>query len=117
RHMRGLPSITIEYLSKRSGADEGTILRYQRLGLVRRPRTVTPGLLLYTPEDVDRIRFASRSRGRGGAERRVWEESGPVETLYFDVADKARCGPRLTPSSLSRSSGNSELATPISWPW
>ena len=64
--MRGLPSITIEYLSKRSGADEGTILRYQRLGLVRKPRTVTPGLLLYTPEDVDRIRFASRSRGRGG---------------------------------------------------
>src|SRR5262249_48193237 len=56
--MGGLPSITIEYLSKRSGVDEGTIRRYQRLGLVRKPRTVTPGLLLYTLEDADRIRFA-----------------------------------------------------------
>src|SRR5262245_63570736 len=56
--MSGLTSITIEYLSKRSGVDAGTILRYQRLGLVRKPRTVTPGPLLYTPEDGDRIRFA-----------------------------------------------------------
>ena len=63
--MGGLPSITIEYLSKRSGVDETTILRYQRLGLVRKPRTVTPGLLLYTPEDVDRIRFARSALNLG----------------------------------------------------
>jgi len=63
--MGGLPSITIEYLSKRSGVDERTILRYQRLGLVRKPRTVTPGLLLYTSEDVDRIRFARSALNLG----------------------------------------------------
>src|SRR5262249_7987766 len=63
--MDGLPSITIEYLSKRSGVDDRTILRYQRLGLVRKPRTVTPGLSLYTPEDVDRIRFARSALNLG----------------------------------------------------
>jgi len=63
--MDGLPSITIEYLSKRSGVDDRTILRYQRLGLVRKPRTVAPGLSLYTPEDVDRIRFARSALNLG----------------------------------------------------
>src|SRR5262249_61593817 len=63
--MHGLPSITIEYLSKRSGVDGRTILRYQRLGLVRKPRTVTPGLLLYTQEDVERTRFARSALNLG----------------------------------------------------
>src|SRR5262249_25583657 len=63
--MHGLPSITIEYLSKRSGVDGRTILRYQRLGLVRKPRTVTHGLLLYTPVDVDRTRFARSALNLG----------------------------------------------------
>jgi MerR family mercuric resistance operon transcriptional regulator len=63
--MGGLPSISIEYLSKRSGVDERTIRRYQRLGLVRNPRTVTPGFLLYTSEDVDRIRFARSALNLG----------------------------------------------------
>ena len=63
--MSALPSITIEYLSKRSGADQATIRRYQGLGLVRKPRTVMPGLALYAPDDVDRVRFVSRALSLG----------------------------------------------------
>jgi len=63
--MSGLPSITIEVLSKQSGVDEATVHRYQRLGLVRKPRTVVAGLSLYSPDDIDRVRFTKSALNLG----------------------------------------------------
>ena len=65
RPMGGLPSITIEVLSKHSSVDEATIRGYQRLGLVRKPRTVVTGLSLYSPDDIDRVRFIKSALNLG----------------------------------------------------
>jgi MerR family transcriptional regulator, mercuric resistance operon regulatory protein len=83
--MPSLPTLPIAALADRSGVDVETIKSYERLGLLSRPRRAN-GLLLYPPEEVDRITLINSAlllgfsapavrkllgvgrRGRGGCE-------------------------------------------------
>jgi DNA-binding transcriptional MerR regulator len=62
--MGGLPTITMEALSKQSGVDGDTIRACQRLGLFPKPHIIG-GLALYRLDDVDRIRFVTRALDLG----------------------------------------------------
>lgn len=63
--MTALSTIPIGVLADESGTAIETILSYQRLGLVAKPRRVARGLLLYAPDQVERIRFIRRAMELG----------------------------------------------------
>lgn len=54
--MPSLPTLPVAALADKSGVDVESISKYERLGLLSRPRRIN-GLPLYPPEDVERITF------------------------------------------------------------
>jgi MerR family mercuric resistance operon transcriptional regulator len=64
--MPSLPTLPIVPLAERSGVDIDTIKAYAQLGMLSRPRRAD-GLLLYPPEEVDRVILAHSALDLGFA--------------------------------------------------
>jgi MerR family mercuric resistance operon transcriptional regulator len=81
--MPSLPTLPIAALADRSGIDVETIKTYQRMGLLSRPRRAN-GLLLYPPEEVERIALVNSAIGFGF--------SVPAVRQLLGVGRKGRLG-------------------------
>ena len=81
--MPSLPTLPIAALADRSGVDVETIKTYERLGLLSRPRRAN-GLLLYPPEEVDRITLVNSALLLGFA--------APAVRQLLDVGRRGRGG-------------------------
>ena len=59
--MTSLATLSMAALAERSGVDEDTIEKYQRLGLVSWRRKTSQGLTLYSPDEVAHVTFAKKA--------------------------------------------------------
>lgn len=63
--MSSLETLSMEALADSSGMDVHAIKRYERLGLLIRPRRLPGGLALYPRDNVERICFIARTLDLG----------------------------------------------------
>lgn len=59
--MTSLATLSMAALAERSGVDEDTIEKYQRLGLVSWRRKTSQGLTLYSPDEVAHVIFVKKA--------------------------------------------------------
>jgi DNA-binding transcriptional MerR regulator len=59
--MTSLATLSMAALAERSGVDEDTIEKYQRLGLVSWRRKTSQGLTLYSPDEVAHVTFVKKA--------------------------------------------------------
>ena len=59
--MTSLATLSMGALAERSGVDTDTIEKYQRLGLVSRPRRTGHSLMLYSPDEVAQVIFVKQA--------------------------------------------------------
>jgi len=63
--MKNQRNITIGHLSKISGVDVGTVLYYQRIGLVNKPMTPPARELRYSYKTAENIKFINHAQKLG----------------------------------------------------
>lgn len=63
--MKNQYKITIGHLSKIAGVDEGTVLYYQRKGLIDKPVTPLTGERKYTYKTAEKIKRINRAQKLG----------------------------------------------------
>ncbi len=63
--MKNQCEITIGHLSKIAGVDVGTVLYYQRIGLIDKPMTLPTGDHKYSYKTAENIKFINRAQKLG----------------------------------------------------
>jgi MerR family mercuric resistance operon transcriptional regulator len=74
--MSALATITVGALAEQAGVDIETILYFERLGLIDKPRRTVDGLKLYRTEDAARLTFIRRTKELGFSTEAIRELLG-----------------------------------------
>ena len=88
--MPSLGTLPLSVLVARSGVDAMFIRKYERLGLISRPRRSPSGLALYSPETIDRLGFIRRALALGFSENALRKLLSPARNTCEDVYQHAR---------------------------
>lgn len=88
--MPSLGTLPIGVLVAKSGIDAVSIRKYERLGLISRPRRNLGGLALYSPETIDRLGFIRRALALGFPETALRKLLSPARNTCEDVYQHAR---------------------------
>jgi MerR family mercuric resistance operon transcriptional regulator len=106
--MPALATLTIAALVDRSGVEAKAIESYQRLGLLSKPRRTIDGLLLYPPDEVDRVVFIRRALDLGFSAEAIAEMIGlgcrklPTCSDVHDIAQRQLADVRRRRADLER---------------
>ena len=74
--MSALATIAVGALAEQAGVDIATILYWERLGLIDKPRRTVDGLKLYRTSDVARLTFIRRTKELGFSTEAIRELLG-----------------------------------------